>query len=246
MGKRRLYFLLSTLVGTACATLPAAVAQERDLPLAERPRLLAFGSSDSCEWCKLLERRVFATDTWREWADAHVAFTRVDLPRHGGVLALDERERNNALADRLGVKGIPTFVLLAADGDAELGRVKVPDSSRGLGRDMTPEAFIAAVASAAQERAPSVSVAQERDPPLGEAASRRFWRMYRFIPVVLLLGFAAYLLVDKSKLPLALRGLKKVLGAAAPPSSSAAPPVPTWKRWLAFVLILVAFVLAIL
>ncbi len=225
MGKRRLYFLLSTALAVTGATLPA-----------ERPRLLAFGSSDSCEWCKLLERRVFATDAWREWADAHVAFTRVDLPRRDGVLAPEERERNNALADRLGVEGVPTFVVLAADGDTELGRVKVPDSARGLGHDVTPEAFIAAVDS----------VVQERDPPLGEAASRRFWRIYRFIPVVLLLGIAAFLLVDKSKLPLALRGLKKVLGNAATAAPGDAPPVPAWKRWLAFALILVAFLLAVI
>ena len=240
MGKRRLYFLLSTLVGTACATLPAAVAQERDPPPAERPRLLAFGSSDSCEWCRLLERRVFSTDAWRAWADAHVEFVRVDLPRRDGVLAPVERERNNALADRLGVEGIPTFVLLAADGDAELGRVKVPDPARGLGRDVTPEAFIAAV------EGELAAVAQERAPPLGESASRRFWRIYRFIPVVLLLGIAAFLLVDKSKLPLALRGLKKVLGNAAPAVPGDAPPVPAWKRWLAFALILVAFLLAVI
>ena len=55
---------------------------------------------------------------------------------------------------------------------------------------------------------------------------------------------AAYLLVDKSKLPLALRGLKKVLGTAAP-SASSAPPIPVWKRLLAFALILIAFVLAV-
>ena len=198
--------------------------------------MLAFVSSDACEWCKLLERRVFATETWRDWAAGHVTFTRVDLPRGEGVLAPDVRARNNALADRLGVKGIPTFVVMAPDGETELGCVKVPDSARGLGRDMTPEAFIAAVEE----------VAQQRDPPVGEAASRRFWRMYRFIPVVLLLGVAAYLLVDKSKLPLALRGLKKVLGSAAPPSPSAAPPVPVWKRLLAFLLIVVAFLLAVL
>ena len=214
----------------------SALAAAAALPAAEKPQVFAFGSSDACEWCKLLERRVFATETWREWAAGHVTFTRVDLPRRDGVLAPDERERNNALADRLGVRGIPTFVVMAPDGETELGRVKVPDSARGLGRDLTPEAFIAAVEE----------VARQRDPPVGEAASRRFWRMYRFIPVVLLLGVAAYLLVDKSKLPLALRGLKKVLGTAAPPSPSAAPPVPVWKRLLAFLLIVVAFLLAVL
>ena len=233
MRKQRLYFLLSALVAAACATLPA-----------ERPRLLAFGSSDSCEWCKLLERRVFATDAWRVWETGHVDFVRVDLPRRDGVLAPEERERNNALADRLGVKGIPTFVLLAPDGDVELGRVKVPDAARGLGRDVTPEAFIAAVEGelGRDKRDPS----RRAVAPLGEAASRRFWRIYRFIPVVLLLGIAAFLLVDKSKLPLALRGLKKVLGNAAPAASGDAPPVPAWKRWLAFTLILVAFLLAVI
>ena len=207
--------------------------------------MLAFGSSDSCEWCKLLERRVFASEAWREWAAGHVEFVRVDLPRGDGVLAPEERERNNALADRLGVTGIPTFVVLAADGETELGRVKVPDSARGLGRDVTPEAFIAAVDSVAQERDPPASVSQERDRREGRAPARPpAWRVWRFIPVVALLGVAAYLLVDKSKLPLALRGLKKVLGTAAP-SASPAPPVPVWKRLLAFALILIAFVLAV-
>ncbi len=237
MRKQSLYFLLSALVAAACATLPAADAQERDTPPAERPRLLAFGSSDSCEWCRLLERRVFATDTWREWADAHVAFARVDLPRRDGVLAPDERERNNALADRLGVKGVPTFVLLAPDGDVELGRVKVPDSSRGLGRDVTPEAFIAAVEGELDRDKRGPSRREERPSA---------WRVWRFIPVVLLLGLAAFLLVDKSKLPLALRGLKKVLGNAAPAASGEAPPVPAWKRLLAFALILAAFLLAVI
>ena len=130
--------------------LLSALATGAALPSEERPQVLAFVSSDSCEWCKLLERRVFASAAWREWAAGHVEFVRVDLPRGDGVLAPDVRERNNALADRLGVEGIPTFVVLAPDGETELGRVKVPDSARGLGRDVTPEAFIAAVDSVAQ------------------------------------------------------------------------------------------------
>jgi hypothetical protein len=88
------------------ATLPAAVATGAGLP-----RVLAFGSSDSCEWCGLLERRVFASDAWRNWASGRIDFVRVDLPRGDGVLDPDARARNNGLADRLGVKGIPTVVL---------------------------------------------------------------------------------------------------------------------------------------
>ena len=210
----------------------ALVAIRAILPAAEKPQVLAFGSSDACEWCNVLKQRVFASAAWREWAAGHIEFVYVDLPRGDGVLAPEERERNNALADRLGVKGIPTFVMMAPDGKMELGRVKVPDSARGLGRNMTPEALIAALEE----------VAQPRDPP----ATLPAWRVWRFIPVVALLGIAAYLLVDKSNLPLALRGLKKVLGNAASDAARGAPPVPAWKRWLAFALVLVAFLLAVI
>ena len=215
----------------------ALVATSATLSAAELPRLLAFGSSDSCEWCKLLERRVFSSGAWHNWATGHVEFVRVDMPRGDGVLAPEERARNNALADRLDVKSIPTFVLLAPDSELELGRVKVPDSARGLGRDMTPEAFIAAVEEMVGRDKRSTSRRVER-PSL--------WRVYRFIPVVLLLGFAAWLLVDKSKLPLALRGLGKMLGTRMTVASTSIAAVPPWKRLLAFVLVVVAFLIVVL
>ena len=214
----------------------ALVAASATLLAAELPRLLAFGSSDSCEWCKLLERRVFSSGAWHNWATGHVEFVRVDLPRGDDVLAPEERARNNALADRLDVKGIPTFVLLAPDSELELGRVKVPDSARGLGRDMTPEAFIAALEEelGRDKRGPS----RRKRPSL--------WRVYRFIPVVLLLGVAAWLLVAKSKLPLALRGLNKMLGTRMTVASTSFAAVPPWKRLLAFVLVVVAFLIVVL
>ena len=234
-GKSRASFLLSVVAASVTLLCAATVP----LPsLSVVPRVLAFVSSDSCEWCRLLERRVFASEAWRNWAPGHIDFVRVDLPRGDGALDPDARARNNALADRLGVKGIPTFVVLAEDGETELGRMKVPDSARGLGRDVTPEAFIAAVEEV-------LGRAKRASP----ASALTVWRVYRFIPVVALLGIAAFLLVDKSKLPLALRGLKKVLGPAVSSgegAASLAQPVPVWKRMLAFVLILIAFFLAVL
>ena len=215
----------------------ALVAASATLSAAELPCLLAFGSSDSCEWCKLLERRVFSSGAWHNWATGHVEFVRVDLPRGDGVLAPEERACNNALADRLDVKGIPTFVMLAPDSELELGRVKVPDSARGLGRDMTPEAFIAAMEE---------ELGRDKRGPSRRAERPSLWRVYRFIPVVLLLGFAAWLLVDKSKLPLALRGLNKMLGTRMTVASTSIAAVPPWKRLLAFVLVVVAFLIVVL
>ena len=70
----------------------------------------------------------------------------------------------------------------------------------------------------------------------------------RLVAVVLLLVAAALVATPRGRLPLALRGLKKVLNAA--PSrevaASSAQPVPAWKRLLAFLLVIVAFLLAVL
>ena len=74
----------------------------------------------------------------------------------------------------------------------------------------------------------------------------RVWHTYRFIPVVLLLALAVWLLVDKSRLPLALRGLGKMLGARMTVASASIAAVPPWKRLLAFVLVVVAFLIVIL
>ncbi len=210
------------------------------------PQLLAFGSSDSCAWCDLLERRVFTSESWRTWAAANVAIKIVDLPRGDGVLAPEVRERNEQLADKYGIEGIPTFVLVSPDGKTELGRVKVPDSSRGLGRDLTAETFIAAVQENIRS-APPADPTSSNPPESRKESTPSFSRIYRFIPVIALLGIAAMLLTDKSKLPLALRGLKKVLGADGTPAASAAPvSVPLWKRLLAFALIVLAFLVAVL
>lgn len=196
-----------------------------------RPQLLAFGSSDSCAWCDLLCTRVFASDEWQKWAVANIVYKAVDLPRGSGALNRREREENEALADRYGIEGIPTFVLVTPDGKTELGRIKVPDSSCGLGRDLTASDFIAAVQK-------TISAA----PPAPEPLPRT--RTFRFVPVVALLGLAASLLTDKSRLPLVLRGLKKTLGRNAERTPCAPPPA--WKRTLAFLLILLAFAVAVL
>ncbi len=65
---------------------------------------------------------------------------------------------------------------------------------------------------------------------------------YRFIPVIILLAVAAALLTDYSKLPIAVRGLNRMLGK---PSGNVSHKVPAWRRWLAFALIVMAFVLAV-
>ena len=71
---------------------------------------------------------------------------------------------------------------------------------------------------------------------------------FRFVPVIALLCVAAALLTEKGRLPLALRGVRRILRRdAGQPERSAeeACGVPAWKRGLAFVLVLLAFGIAV-
>ncbi len=71
---------------------------------------------------------------------------------------------------------------------------------------------------------------------------------YRFILVIAILCIAAYLVTEKGKLPLALRGLKRTLqrDRGEQPLPVQTEKVPMWKRLLAFVLVIVAFILSVL
>ena len=71
---------------------------------------------------------------------------------------------------------------------------------------------------------------------------RELWHWFRFVPVIALLGVAAALLRRRGEWPLALRGLRKILGRAP----ADAPDVPVWKKLLAFGCVLAALVLAVL
>ena len=64
----------------------------------------------------------------------------------------------------------------------------------------------------------------------------------RFIPVIVLLGVAAALLRHPDEPPLALRGLRRVLGGTA----AERQPVPRTRRWLALICVLMALALALI
>ena len=67
------------------------------------------------------------------------------------------------------------------------------------------------------------------------------WNVFRVVAVTILLAVAAVLLTDRSRLPLALRGLAKTLGSRA----NSPGGVSRRRRLIAFVLILAAFGLAV-
>ena len=64
----------------------------------------------------------------------------------------------------------------------------------------------------------------------------------RFIPVIVFLGVSAALLRHPDEPPLALKGLRRVLGGGV----AAQKPIPRKRRWLAFICVLMALVLALI
>lgn len=87
----------------------------------ERPILANFTGSDWCGWCIKLDREVFSTPEFAEWAERSAVLMKVDFPRQKPMSA-DQQRDNQALAEKYGVEGFPTVVFLSADGK-ELGRL---------------------------------------------------------------------------------------------------------------------------
>ncbi len=66
---------------------------------------------------------------------------------------------------------------------------------------------------------------------------------YRYIPVVALILAAIWLAHKPGDVPLALKGICKMLGR--PPPESAMKRNPVWKRLLAFLCVVLAFALCV-
>ncbi|MGD9896978.1 MAG: thioredoxin family protein [Candidatus Methylacidiphilaceae bacterium] len=87
---------------------PAALKEAK----AQKKLVLAnFTGSDWCPWCQKLDREVFSTPEFQQYAKAHLVLLELDFPQHKPQPeAL--KQQNKELADRYHVEGFPTLVLL--------------------------------------------------------------------------------------------------------------------------------------
>jgi len=111
--------------------LPAALNRARS---ENRMVLLDFTGSDWCGWCIKFDQDVLSTAKFAGYARSKLVLVKLDYPHHQTQDAA-LKQANGALAERFGVDGFPTFVLLNSAGK-ELGR-QVGYAAGG------PEAFIA-------------------------------------------------------------------------------------------------------
>ncbi len=89
----------------------AATAQKKDL-------LVDFTGSDWCGWCIKLHEEVFAHDAFLQSAQKSFVLVALDFPNAEEIKAkVPNPKRNQELAQKYGVQGYPTVLLMTPAGD---------------------------------------------------------------------------------------------------------------------------------
>jgi thioredoxin-related protein len=142
----RLLLLTSLVSGGIIASSEAAEGWKTDYTaaLAEAAKenkmvLLDFTGSDWCGWCIKLQKDTFSKPDFKKFAQESLVLVELDFPR--GKTQSDElKKQNEELAEKFGVQGFPTLVLLDPQGK---------EATRNVGYFQGgPEAFIQWVESA--------------------------------------------------------------------------------------------------
>ena len=96
-------------------------AQE-DAKAGKKLMLLEFTGSDWCGWCMKLDKEVFSTPEFQNYASRNLILVKVDFPRRRPQTeAL--KDQNEQLAQKYGIQGFPTIIVLNGQGEkvGELG-----------------------------------------------------------------------------------------------------------------------------
>ncbi len=80
-----------------------------------KPVLTLFTGSDWCPHCRTLEKQVFDSSAFSEWAEDHVVLLMVDLPQSGISPAV--RSERSQLCVKYGVRTFPSVLVLNAVGE---------------------------------------------------------------------------------------------------------------------------------
>ena len=105
------------------------LAKKKNMPV-----FLKFTGSDWCQWCIVMEKNVFTKSDWSDFAKEKVILVTLDFPRKT-KLSEKMANRNNKLAQEMGVRGYPTYIILDSDGQTKLGQL-------GAGKEKTSNSFI--------------------------------------------------------------------------------------------------------
>ena len=96
-------------------------AQE-DAKAGKKLMLLEFTGSDWCGWCMKLDKEVFSTPEFQNYASRNLILVKVDFPRQRPQTEALKKQ-NEQLAQKYGIQGFPTIIVLNGQGEkvGELG-----------------------------------------------------------------------------------------------------------------------------
>lgn len=77
--------------------------------------LMDFTGSDWCGWCMKMDKEVFDTGDFRQYAKDNLVLVELDYPRQK-FISPQTKQQNEQLKNQYKVEGFPTIVVLDADG----------------------------------------------------------------------------------------------------------------------------------
>ncbi|MBZ4676954.1 MAG: thiol-disulfide isomerase [Anaerophaga sp.] len=97
--------------------------------------ILVFSGSDWCAPCIKLEREIWESEVFQQYAEAHYVMVRADFPRRKeNKLSEDQAAKNAKLAEKYNPQGyFPLVVVMTEDAEV-LGKTGY--------KNMSPEAYI--------------------------------------------------------------------------------------------------------
>ncbi len=88
-----------------------------------KPVLLLFTGSDWCPPCKMLEKNILSSQEFEEFAKKNLVLVKADFPRRPeNQLSSEQKNHNDNLNRKFGIRGFPTVLLLDYEGK-ELNRI---------------------------------------------------------------------------------------------------------------------------
>ena len=118
---RRLLCCFAALLGLVVGARGTEWTEDFDNALADARAsgkyvLIDFSGSDWCGWCKRLDAEVFEKDAFKAFARENLVTVLIDFPRSKPQPA-KLKAINQSLAEKYGVSGFPTILLLSPAGD---------------------------------------------------------------------------------------------------------------------------------
>jgi thioredoxin-related protein len=102
--------------------LPKAQAKAKE---EKKMVMMDFTGSDWCGWCIKLDKEVFSTPEFAEYAKQNLVLVEVDFPNRKKQSA-ELKKANDALQKKYKIEGYPTIIVLNGEGKkiGELGYMK--------------------------------------------------------------------------------------------------------------------------